>query len=172
MLAKKLCLLAAPLLALLTTACTPGSYNGGGWVPSRDLDPDHKANFGFVMHADDMDLDGEVDDVRGQLQYQDPYMGVRVHADVVDGGELPATILLFGSSGYLGSGQLGGLAGTYTPQPASLGAGGNLRVGILPITEGPATGETYVRVEFLTGVYSGYVNGGMAQGNVQFHPDD
>jgi hypothetical protein len=144
--------LALLTLPLLTNACQPGLYTGGGFTESPAGD---KQTFGFVADAIDSNNDGTADISRGQFQLNDAARSVRLHAELTGGGgSLAAVGVLILSDGSRAA--LHGFAGTYEPQPKTLGPGGNIEVYFLDVTSGPSAGQRRMNVRVLSGVHAGY----------------
>lgn len=70
-------LLVALCIALLGAGGCGGKATGGGWVPSADLNPDHKASFGFNYKCDDTEHT-----LTGHLTYHDHGTGHRLAAPI------------------------------------------------------------------------------------------
>jgi hypothetical protein len=97
----------------------------------------------------------------GKLEYHDRAANVDLHGDVMIPIDFCTGEPVEEEVAY---------AGTYTPQPASLGAGGEFAVAVRDGGEpGPSNGDVIV-IEISGGVYDGYTNQGVIQGgNIQFH---
>ena len=148
------------VLAVFLPGCGPGKYTGGGWIASA-VDPEAKATFGFTFFAEDTDGDGDADTAKGEVQYRDKAAGVAFHgnveAAVVNDSETPVS---------------GEAAGTYTPQPKTVGEPGSFYIKVVDRGEpGPSNGDE-IEILLSGGVHDGYANQQtLGRGNVQYHPD-
>lgn len=158
-------------LAVITTGCPDVCCNtarGGGSILIDDgsVKAPHKATFGFQMVCN-KDANGDPV-VSGQLEYQDhrPWNGMSVsfHGALKQAAE---------STDSMGvpiecAGKKGSFAGTYKPQPASIGAGGTFIVEVEDLgKEGPSDGDTF-KITVLDGVFAGYAQSGtLAGGNIK-----
>ena len=172
---RQLMMVTLGMAALLATGCSPGKYAGGGWLPSADptaTDRADIATFSFVVKAEDTDGDGEPDTANGQIEYQDRGADVHIHG-VVDEGASYAATFTFSEEGPILN-LLGVAAGTYEPQPRSLGEGGTFEVAVVTFDASTtvSTGQRdFVRIELFGGVYDGYVNQQFLEdGNIEFLP--
>jgi hypothetical protein len=69
------------IVALLSTGCV---LHGGGWIASR-VDPEQKANIGFQAKMMDCSFapgQGWWEIEKGQIEYQDHGMGLRIHGKI------------------------------------------------------------------------------------------
>jgi len=150
-------------VALALTSCE--NATGGGWIPALN-DPAAKATFGFTMHCKD-DADG-IATVTGSLEFHDPSvtitapngkpMSLGIHGVTDASGvafSCSALDQLFGNGPYMG---------TYTPQPATLGAGGSFTLTIQDNgTKGPSKDDVLM-LTLSGGVFGGYSNSGTLGG--------
>jgi hypothetical protein len=157
-----------------------GKFTGGGWIDSLAGAP-AKATMGFNLDATQDDAGNFT--YSGQFQYQDHGSfpdfpkGVGVHG-VIDNVNIFTDVTVFelffggidfefGDEGLTGDWVL--FTGTYTPQPANLGAGGTI-AGVACDT-GVADPSDFIVIQLIGGVFDGYANGGFLQGgNITFHP--
>ena len=132
----------------------PGKYTGGGHFAS--VVPGKKATFGFNLQAIDRNGDGLVDEVKGQLQFNDHGTGVAIHGEVTGQQFNPATGVME-------------FVGTYNP--VGRGAGGTFAVQAVDNGEGgPSAGDSF-SVSLQGGEYGGYANSGVLDGgNIQYKP--
>ncbi len=148
-------------LALFVSGCDtfgPGKYTGGGVMESAIVDGG-KANLGFNMQALDKDGDGEIETVKGQLQYKDRGADVSFHGVITDGS---VRTTLSGNS-------TGEFEGDYRPQPK--GVGGTFTVTVFDAGEpGPSEDDSFT-IMLTDGEHDGYTNSGLlSNGNIKFHP--
>jgi hypothetical protein len=174
--------------ALTTVGCTEGAYTGGGWLRSAQLEGASKdvrdgvATFGFQGQSRDRDGDGEIDDVKGELQYNDHANKVAFHGDVADGGFPGFLAFEICSGGECVGGEVDENGdpilseqvyvanGTYQPSPKQAGPGGTFEMVLVDWgQEGPDEGD-YLSVTLAGGVYDGYSNSGFVKGgNLSAH---
>jgi hypothetical protein len=145
-------------VALALTSCE--NATGGGWIPALN-DPGAKATFGFTMHCKD-DADG-IATVTGSLEFHDPSvtmtapngkpMSLGIHGVTDAFSPLSCSTLdVFGNGPY---------RGTYTPQPATLGAGGSFT---LSIQDNGTKGPDVLSLALVGDVFGGYSNSGTLGG--------
>jgi hypothetical protein len=160
-----------------------GKFTGGGWMDSLAGAP-AKATMGFNFEASEDD-EGNFT-YSGQFEYHDNgsfpgfRKGVGFHGvvDEVDIFEDIAVseLFVFGLFFDFGEEGLAGdwvyVTGTYTPQPANLGAGGRFEAIIADSgTPRVADPSDFVVIHIIGGVFDGYANGGFLKGgNITFHP--
>jgi len=156
-------------LALFVSGCDtygPGKYTGGGVMESA-VDADVKATLGFNMQALDKNEDGEIETVKGQLQYKDrganeEFPKGRSFHGVITGGSVKTTMC--GNS-------TGEFEGTYKPQPK--GESGTFTVTVFDAGEPGPSEEDSFTIALEGGAYHGYMNSGLlSNGNIKYHPAD
>jgi hypothetical protein len=155
MLRKSRCFSVVGLLvvaAIMLVGCA--KVSGGGWFIGRH-GPD-KVTFAF--HGT---CDTATQTAKGKLEYHDRAANVDLHGDV----ELPFQVCTGTPIETVVS-----YLGTYTPQPAKLGPGGQFAIAVNDLGEpGPSNGDGIV-ITLLSGVYAGHSNSGIIQGgNIQTH---
>jgi hypothetical protein len=162
-LGQGLTLVAVSLVACSSIGCA-GKYTGGGWIDSPG-NPGKKANFGVNLHAEDKNGDGEVDSVKGQLQYVDHGNGMTLHGVVDDG-------YIIDQDGDPATPDIGQLFGTYTPKPN--GEPGYFDLWVYDGGDpGPSDGDWFDLI-LIGGEYDGYYTFGapVQGGNIKYHPPE
>lgn len=159
--------------------CAPAKVTGGGWIEGK-LDPSVKANFGFNGDS----CNGPV---QGKFNFHDKSASLKANGDVTSvanclepdaDGELPAACVACltylyenpPSDDYTGEGNLIGVDFSYrSTNPKDPGEGLGYAC-VLDNGEGyNASFSDVALVAFYSGPYTGYVNGGTVQGNIQEH---
>jgi hypothetical protein len=166
---KRLIVVAVGLFFISAAGCAPGKYARGGRIPS--VVPDEWATFAFIGKAEDTDGDGEADTAKGQVQYHDKAVGVSFHGEVTNGYQLPVGLLIILPDGTEVFSDLAGqFLGTYQPQPASLGEGGDFTITVIPFDANTGQGDLVI-VELFGGVLDGYSNlQFLDKGNIELLP--
>ncbi len=159
------------LLAFITTGCPCTTARGGGSILIADNEKNpktpHKATFGFQMVCTQQP--GEDPCVSGQLEYQDhrPWKSKSVSFHGVLTGQTP----FIGPDGQpleVTNENQAAFAGTYKPQPESLGEGGTFVVQVQDFgKKGPSDGDTF-SITLCGGVFDGYTqSGSLVGGNIK-----
>jgi len=152
---------AIALTVLLGTGC---KFTGGGYIPSASGIEGEKATVA-LMGRHDPNEPGEDNMTTVRIQYNDHGTGVRFHVNTetdscADGCHLEPNAAEFAGE-YCGQGQNG---------PRHLGeeACGIAFIQVLDIGEGQDP-HGALRIVLEGGVYDGYYNEGLIQGNLQAH---